>query len=761
MEQTILSFSDFMKTLPPSGPPSTKPLPPAPHPQRPSPAPLGPSQSSSVNSYSRASRSEPSLRTRLTSSESDAEAEEERAPDVPEDFFLQPATYTVSSPGLSKPEGKHRPALEPRKFELLIPDSSPHLGPSIMTPAFEYEHHIDLPPSPASSNPPQTPLPPISGATSLAKLKEPSALKKTPTPPSPTSTKSTRTMQSPTVALSEAQLAVSPFSLATPVSPSSREWSKTPQSPPWSRDFSQYAQRAQPSVSARRLVPRSAAPGADDEWEDIEERRRIRRDRISKDYHTTLVEQYRDLVSPSDEIFADEKRWTLWTSYGTPFQEDGLVPSPLSTSKTSVDRYGIVDRSSPFPEDHYRYEEPLPRSYRRKSSIREKLPALAAGTLNMILPSQHSRKSSATSSRSGDIPISPPADHERFTGSSAQNHSTNSPRWARPTPKQRPRSRVFPVVARPLSGVYAMTRAKPILKSVRKKKKDKKSSKHQPPSHTPPLTLTLVPSSLTKPIPSSSRTPSRHPSATSSTYSASSSASRLVDPRPAPPPTTKTPAAPSPLHRGLTHTELFSPDGLDLHLTYPRKLSTGLPSTPSRQKPSTSISTSTARAALTGVQNALGMLRTATPSPAPARLPFAHEKRGAPTLDPSSPSLSLSSSSSRASSSTAVATKSADKGARGSHVRVRSLATGGALEEQADGAGVVPRQQVSLVRRAVEAHRNHRRERQKAEMKKSIRVLGQTDPQVVQGYVRVAAGAVAGPGVRPIYRRGSGGEGWL
>ncbi|GME48759.1 Cyclin-dependent kinase 12 [Neofusicoccum parvum] len=306
-----------------------------------------------------------------------------------------------------------------------------------------------------------------------------------------------------------------------------------------------------------------------------------------------------------------------------------------------------------------------------------------------------------------------------------------------------------------------MTRAKPILKSVRKKKKDKKSSKHQPPSHTPPLTLTLIPSTLTKPIPPSSRSPSRNPSATSSTYSASSSASRLFDPRPAPPPTTKTPAAPSPLHRGLTHTELFSPGGPDLHPTYPRKLSTGLPSTPSRQKPSTS--TSTARAALTGVQNALGMHRTATPSPAPARLPFVHEKRGTPTLDASSPSLSPSSSSSRASSSTAVATKGADKGARGSHVRVRSLATG-ALEEQAGGAGVAPprqQQQVSLVRRAVEAHRNHRRERQKAEMKKSIRVLGQTDPQVVQGYVRVAAGAVAGPGVRPIYRRGSGGEGWL
>lgn len=75
---------------------------------------------------------------------------------------------------------------------------------------------------------------------------------------------------------------------------------------------------------------------------------------------------------------------------------------------------------------------------------------------------------------------------------------------------------------------------------------------------------------------------------------------------------------------------------------------------------------------------------------------------------------------------------------------------------------------LSLYKKAVEAHRSHKRERQKQEMKKSIRVLGQADPQqVVQGYVRVAAGAVAGPGIKPVYgRTGSGnadkgGEGWL
>lgn len=73
------------------------------------------------------------------------------------------------------------------------------------------------------------------------------------------------------------------------------------------------------------------------------------------------------------------------------------------------------------------------------------------------------------------------------------------------------------------------------------------------------------------------------------------------------------------------------------------------------------------------------------------------------------------------------------------------------------------------MKRAVEAHRAHRRERQKQEMKRSIRVLGQTDPQVVEGYVRVSSSLSSSSGVRPMFRgdgeggaavRG-GGEGWL
>ncbi|EKG22099.1 hypothetical protein MPH_00554 [Macrophomina phaseolina MS6] len=463
MEQTIPSFRDFMKTSPPSNPPQLKPLPPLPQPRGPSAAPFVPSHSSSMTAKSRTSRSGGYLKATIPAWESDEETPAERALETANDFFLQPATYTVSNPALSKPNKKELSVLEPRKFALLIPDPSPQTNPPVLTPAFEYETHMDFPPSPDSSKPPQTPLPPIPSGISPAKRKDLSRLRKTTTPPSPAPSGDAGAI-SPNAALSKTSLAISPFSLATPVSPS-RQWSNIPQSPPWSRDISQYVQQSSSSKSLRRLVPRSAVPGADEEWEDIEGARPVCQDWLSTDYHTALVEQYRDLVLPSTDIFADDKRETFFgPAYNATNVDEDLVPQPLSLQSELTDRYDIVDRSSPFPEDHY---ELPPQAHQQQSSIRGELPALTAGTLNMILPSQHSRKSSATSSRSGEIHVSPPANHDSF-------HEAVPRPGPRPTPKQRPRGRAFPIVMRPQSGVYAVKRAKPVLKSVEEKKNSKK-----------------------------------------------------------------------------------------------------------------------------------------------------------------------------------------------------------------------------------------------------------------------------------------------
>lgn len=794
MEQTAPSFRDFMRTVPPSQAPQLKPLPPVPRTRRPSAVPYVPPHSLSLISNARTSRSEGSLKTASTAGESDEETPGERTPEPPNDFFLQPATYTVSNPVLSKPDREDLPVLEPRKFELLIPDPSPQASPDMLTPAFEYETHMDYPPSPASSKPPQTPLPPIPSGISPAKLKDLTMLKKTPTPPSPAPSWDAGVI-SPATALSEAPLAISPFSLATPVMSISRQWATVPQSPPWSRDFSQYVQQSA-SSSPHRLVARSAVPGADHEWEVMEETRRARGNRLSVDYHSALVDQYRDLVSPSSDMFGDDKRETLWTPPQSPSTgDDDLIPLPLALKTEPTDRYGVIDRSSPFPEDHY--EQPSPQHHRRKSSIREKIPALAAGTLNMILPSHHSRKSSATSSRSGEIPISPPADHDSF-------READPKPGPRPAPRYRARSRVFPVYTRPQSGVYAVTRAKPILKSVKKGKKEEDQPKE------PPLTLTLTSSlstnntSSTRPSVERSRptaasptqipaspslslfpTPRRPSPSTASITSTKPplsprpSLSNNPSPSPPSPPRTKAfnPAAstakspaPSPLARGLTHTELFSlspraPTPPPKPTTtksneatpssprpsYPRQLAADPP--PPENSSHRRPKSSTARAALSALgigsssstpRNSAPTTTTTTSSSSDgARLLFVHEKP-APSL-PHGAALPPPSSST-------------------GEERLRRSASGASSSSSS-----VRGKETSLVKRAVEAHRAHRRERQKQEMKRSIRVLGQTDPQVVEGYVRVSSLSSPSSGVRPMFRgdgdggaavRG-GGEGWL
>lgn len=810
MEQSVPSFRDFMKTAPPQ----RKPLPPIP--------------SLALSLSDNPSRSEDCLKKTSEPWPREDKMDGERALKPPKDFFLQPATYTASNPALSKPEAQRPPLLQPRRFELIIPDPSPQPSPESRTPAFEYENHIDFPPSPASSKPPQSPLPPIPAAIGPAKPKHLSTLPKTHTPSSPAPV--TRVVI-PATASCESSLIISPFDLNTPLSP-------------WTGDSSLYQQPIA-SISPRRLVPRSAAPGLDDEWEDVVETRRIRQDRLSQDYHAALVEQYRELVSPSSEIFAaDESPRALpdpKTSRGN--DDDDLIPLPLAPRKGSSDRYDVVDRSSPFPEDHY--DQPPSslspqRSDRRRSSIREKLPALASGTLNMILPSKHYRNTSSMSSRSGEIPISPPADHVSF-GKRAVIARARSP--LPPSPKVRPRSRAFLVAAaRPQSGVYTVGRTKPGLKGGKSKKKGKrgKKGKSGPAENTPPLALTLTSSLSTNdssstrpsterlhrlnasaPIPTPGAASAQVLRATSSSPSTSSYSSQKSQSRsspsatPLPPSITNKPPTPSPLGRGLTHTELFaSPSSASaLRPTYPRKMSSGPPASAPlpRQQAHRRRKSSGSR---TGLFHALGLGKgegssnnSHSSGGDSSRLPFVHEKKfhdaSAPGPLPS-PSLlsgaqrSRERAGSRRGSSGAVAmpqVRSLAAAAVAPAIRSAPLpsssstsltsldkAKGGADARDAgaggEGRGVAgwrlssasqqQQNHLSLYKKAVEAHRSHKRERQKQEMKKSIRVLGQADPQqVVQGYVRVAAGAVAGPGIKPVYSRtGSGnadkgGEGWL
>lgn len=814
MEQSVpISFRDFMKTAPPQ----RKPLPPIP--------------SLALSLSDSPSRSEDCLKKTSEPWPREDKMDGERALKPPKDFFLQPATYTASNPALSKPEAQRPPLLQPRRFELIIPDPSPQPSPESRTPAFEYENHIDFPPSPASSKPPQSPLPPIPPAIGSAKQKHLSALPKTHTPPSPAPV--TRVII-PATGSFESSLIISPFDLNTPLSP-------------WTGDSLLYEQPTA-STSPRRLVPRGAAPGVDDEWEDVVETRRIRKDRLSQDYHAALVEQYRELVSPSSEIFAAEESPRALPdpkpSRGN--DDDDLIPLPLAPRKGSSDRYDVVDRSSPFPEDHY--DQPPPsslsprRSDRRRSSIREKLPALAAGTLNMILPSKHYRNTSSMSSRSGEIPISPPADHVSF-GKRTIVAQARSP--VPPSPKIRPRSRAFPVAtARPQSGVYTVGRTKLGLKGGKPKMKGKrgKKGKSGPAENTPPLTLTLTSSlstndssstrpsmeslhrlNVSAPIPTPGAASAQVLRATSSSPSTSSYSSQKSQSRsspsvtPLPPSITNKPPTPSPLGRGLTHTELFaSPSSASaVRPTYPRKMSSGPPASASlpQQQVHRRRKSSGSR---TGLLHALGLGKgegssnnSHSSGGDSSRLPFVHEKKfhDASAHGPlPSPSLlsgahrSRERAGSRRGSSGAVAMPqvrslaaaavapamrsaplpsssstslaSLDKAKGGADARDAGGGGGGGVRGVAgwrlSSASQQQQNHLSLYKKAVEAHRSHKRERQKQEMKKSIRVLGQADPQqVVQGYVRVAAGAVAGPGIKPVYgRTGSGnvdkgGEGWL
>ncbi|KAL1631450.1 hypothetical protein SLS54_000211 [Diplodia seriata] len=768
----------------------------------------------------------------------------ERSLEPPRDFFLQPATYTASNPSLSKPEPQQLPLLQPRRFELLIPDPSREPSPEVRTPAFEYEHHVEFPPSPASSKPPQTPLPPIPGASTIdpvAKPKDPSVLnRRTPTPPSPApSPKGTRVVIPATTTVSEgASFVISPFSLTSPISP----WTGAEDPSPYQNHYQQSA--AASTTSPRRLVPRSAAPGADDEWEEDfeEETARIRRDRLSQDYHQALVEQYRELVSPTSEIFGavadmeEEQNHAVLRdppSYPKPSKggdkdNDGLVPLPLKPRRDSPDRYDVVDRSSPFPEDHYE-----PRGRRRSSLLREKLPALAAGTLNMILPSQHHRRNfSAASSRSGEIPISPPPHHETFGGRAVHVAQARTLRTAK---VGRPRSRAFPAAAAHQQSTVARGKTK-------KRKTKGKKGKNEPAEHAaPPLTLTLTSSLSTNdtsstrpsvergrrlnantPIPTTTAVAAPattgpnasfqttflpappHPYTTSRSPSAASSLSYPRAPRSSPsaavPPPSSTviinrPPTPSPLAHGLSHTEILPPSSSSSPAprpTYPRKMSSGpptpasAPSSPPRRHRRKKSSTTTRIGLLQALGLGKGEGSGHSGNSSGTRLPFVHETSPSPSPPPSDRRKNRKSSSSSAAATrmpqirslAAAAMRSPSHSPSPPPPPPSSSSSPSTLdkEQQRDGGGSgggrsgasswrlstsvkQQHQHLSLYKKAVEAHRSHQRERRQQEMKKSIRVLGQTDPQqVVREYVRVAAGAVAGPGIKPAYNSDNGND---
>lgn len=418
--------------------------------------------------------------------------------------MLQPETYVPPSrdhADMDRSKGPGQLFLEPRAFDPLLPDTSPLPSPAPSNGhPFEYETLVTFSPRPASESPPRAPLPPVPSSVS-EKVKETSLLEKFPTPPSPSPSGKTKDSQpvTPTSAYGTPDRrgqSVSNHGLQTPDS-TPRGRKTTREGSPGDRGLAhQFSIRI---TSPKKLVPRSAAPGADDDWEDFEgTTKRVTQDRISHDYHKALAEQYRDLAIPTPDVFEDDEEPSPFEIKTDVHEDANMAPPPLRLQKSPVDSPRDIETISlakalaEFGQVDEEHEEPPRPSSppRRRASVREKLPALATGTLQMILPSQHNRKPSETSATSGDIPISAPPETTTFSANETApvKAPSNPARYNR----QRPRSRVYPT--KRYSGMYS-SRPRSIIQPAEnaKSKKGKKSKKNKDKStpYTPPLPLTL------------------------------------------------------------------------------------------------------------------------------------------------------------------------------------------------------------------------------------------------------------------------------
>ncbi|KAK7540960.1 uncharacterized protein J3D65DRAFT_261712 [Phyllosticta citribraziliensis] len=507
-DKQIPSFRDFVKTAPPPNSP----------PQHPSPIQTGqpdfrlpetssPGSASTPNPHSRTS-GESSWTRPSTWDYDDAQFKTESELQSPGGFILQPETYVPPSRDRADTDRGNGPGklfLEPRAFDPLLPDTSPLPSPEPSNRhPFEYETIVEFSPRPASESPPRAPLPPVP-LNVPDKVRETSLLGKFPTPPSPSPSANTKEAQPVTPSSvygtpDRHGQSISNHGLQTPDS-TPRGRKVTRDGSPGDRGLAhQFSIRI---TSPKKLVPRSAAPGADDEWEDFEETtRRVTQDRISHDYHKALAEQYRELAAPTPDVFEDDDEPAPLDCQPISPDDANMAPQPLRLQKSPVESPRDIEtislaRALNEFEGADQEPEPKPRSPsppRRRASMREKLPALATGTLQMILPSQHNRKASETSATSGDIPISAPAETTSFSVNETapvKGGPSNPARYNR----QRPRSRVYPATKR-YSGMYS-SRPRSIIqpaetkksKKSKKSKKDKENDKSKP--YTPPLPLTL------------------------------------------------------------------------------------------------------------------------------------------------------------------------------------------------------------------------------------------------------------------------------
>ncbi|KAK7545626.1 hypothetical protein IWX49DRAFT_336808 [Phyllosticta citricarpa] len=508
-EKQVPSFRDFVKTVPPRNSP----------PQQPSPIQSGQSVFQLPETSSPGSVSTPNPHSSISGESSwtrpstwdydDAQSKPEFEVHSPDGIVLQPETYVPPSrdqAGADRGKGPGQLFLEPRAFDPLLPDTSPLPSPEPTNRhPFEYETIVEFSPRPASGgSPPRAPLPPVPLKVP-DKVKGTSLLEKFPAPPSPSPSANAKESQPVTPSSvygtpDRRGQSVSNHGLQTPDStPRGRKTSRN--GSPGDRGLAhQFSIRI---TSPKKLVPRSAAPGANDEWEDFEETtRRVTQDRISHDYHKALAEQYRELAAPTPDVFEDDDETPPLVRHPVSSDDSNVAPQPLRLQKGPVESPRDIETISlarALNEFDGVDQEPQPKTRspsppRRRASVREKTPALATGTLQMILPSQHNRKPSETSATSGDIPISAPAETTTFSVNETapvKSGPSNPARYNR----QRPRSRVYPATKR-YSGMYG-SRPLSIIqpaetkksKKSKKNKKDKANDKSTP--YTAPLPLTL------------------------------------------------------------------------------------------------------------------------------------------------------------------------------------------------------------------------------------------------------------------------------
>ncbi|KAF2085666.1 hypothetical protein K490DRAFT_67548 [Saccharata proteae CBS 121410] len=414
MEKPVPSFQQFLESVPP---PPLKELPPIPFfkdtvPMSTRPIP----QSNTTDRISTVSSTaswwendeEKPLDRRL-------EPEPEPEPSRESPIFLQPSTYTVSSPQLAKPERPLPPLLEPRTFSPLL--DSPLVSPSRgaardNAPAFEYELSAEFPQTDHWPRPPSahyngvtkgTPAGPYPSISSIAKdfaLQGP----QTPLPKTPDELGQAKERAAAQLAersdldVTENKIpgkAIVSLGLeAVDTSDKAKHGHQSSaQIPPRSPEYAHYIPSQRQEDSAQEWTARSADLKGEVEMKD---------ERLSKDYHQALLDQYRELARPETALFDDDS-WFVQSDIGTG-RDIHMAPQPLFTDRRMETQHRRVDSADPTSpvsahEEKEKGETKGRHHHRRKSSLRDQIKdSISSGPLKMILPSKYPR---------ADTPASP------------------------------------------------------------------------------------------------------------------------------------------------------------------------------------------------------------------------------------------------------------------------------------------------------------------------------------------------------------------